>query len=938
MRFLGFLIAAVFAFSITSVTSVDAAKKRSKRQTIKLSKKFKRYKSGIKFLKFSQVAKLPHHARVKYIKEFRSVFKDIEDIQVAFNPKKKKSKKNAQYRSILFGNDAFAEGKEHTRGASCADQCIYAYSLQEYDKPGGQCKRFPFGCSKPNRCYRGGSYSGYSCDVVASGLKMHHDGACFKSSQSLGSTGHCENVRMTLSQENSRKIQEVVASAMSNFGFDNEEVDPAFLQKDEAKDIISNLIEHMYDDHAYAMLVAIQHLYNEAGEPLPVDDSRCNRLSDNKPNAATPSKKEVCMSQYAEVRTQFSKKFDRMIDGLDDVFVDYMDMCREPIERNEVHAIVNLTNAPEGSRNRQLEMARRDNLKQVLGYRRTDTVSNEVLMEKAVERMGQLQRSDAATRERQDVNSFTVLQKPECLIVKRRLNGIRSHMDHLADNFPILRDDAPPGNIPPVEAPLPDSANPVGCSGGGELRNSLIFNTAARCTLCSVEKSVNNIGGGGVDDEYAEIPASGRVPQTGEFIPSKKWQSLMGIMMRACGASNASHSDIKQMMEFTQTFGSCGTEVYDWDTSDTFLQHGDITRIEKWSTTNYWNGEGKDPLVKNRLFGLIKGKPIPHPDMPMDGSTDASEPGHFARIFGLSYRQATEIFCDKSVFESEGFHVEQKDNGHQKIKHGQARVEKRARRKIIKEYEKAYEKCKDEPARERAGCREREQNKRDRRLSGIMESTPLERRNRGLDRLKYANENHYISRNNPDRLKSVAKNLESCMGEAHRRAEGQFDPDDPNAQCMGVVKLDERTLQRDMESEYPPGNVIVRDKGCYVSHQSEKHGDNASNAKTSLAFKDIDIDYSEDSGAMGTTEFYNDREARADRDFVKKTLKKYPAAAAKRGPLSIDVYYSPDSISPGTGNDRKAIGVDEMTVQMSCSAYWAGTGSGRSSTNRRGNQ
>ena len=843
------------------------------------------YYSGISFLKFNQLAQLPRNEQAKYIRTLRQMYQDIEktqqELKISNSAWMPNAREHKDLYAMIFGPDANAAGdcisgtladgtcSTHERGAQVSDRCVYGYNLNFYNRARGAVKgAYPFRCSQPPTCTVGKSTKGFVCDVGGHITGLSGKDACVRADLNRGITAQCEEQRLKLSNgfvnTDEYSLSDLMADVDKGFGFDTGEVSLEFMKSERAKQLIEKLIASRFNDHSYATLITLMELYKKKGIKFPTNNQDILALQ---------------------------KNFDGFINTIDGIFGDYMDMCNQELGKDVIKNIRDLSNEKPGTFNYNLDKDRR-----------------ELLL--------------AAEARGEKITNRNVLQKPQCINIEARITKLENATEELGRKMPKTRDPRyTPPQVPPVPpAPPVEDIQAVGCSDGGELENSLIFSHIGRCSICAMEKSVNNIGGGTTDDLDALPDENGYRPQTGHYRASKKWTALMSTMIKACGVTNHTGQNVEQFNEMWQIFGSCSQDTYNWDTAGQRLDQKDIDMVQDWANHNYWNE--KEAPVKNSWWDRFRGNKdgyfTPEPDKNKD----------FARIFGISYTQATNVFCDPSRFVSDDIRLEVDDKGYAKAKLkknsnkrkvAQEGLSKSEQRKLDSRVTKA---CKNE----RKG-RYRDQCETLKRQQFLAERAGLEtetaagkpttrnvRRAEGQKRMNYAINNNKILNESPPGVPSNAKGLRNCMEEGLERAKRNSNPETPGAMCMKTVPLDIADLKNQMESQLAPGNIIVDQQDCLIGQQTEKHGRNG----LSLAF--VTSGVSSDLARMsvpGTREFHNsDNPVKVNTNVKKRRLGKQKVG--KVG-VTADVYQASGSIF---GHDEGSYNYQVMTKQVACTDYW----------------
>lgn len=343
----------------------------------------------------------------------------------------------------------------------------------------------------------------------------------------------------------------------------------------------------------------------------------------------------------------------------------------------------------------------------------------------------------AATSSGATPTNRNVLQKEECFLVDSRLHTMRDRLRNVATGLPV-----PP---PPAQPPQPDNyVYSLGCRTSTPREPSGVEQPAARCLTCPLEKLVHH-------DPQANDPS---------YMMSNKWSSLLSTMGIACGyGSAAGIMDVGRMAEMYQTFGHCSTDTYEWNSEE------EKTRARTFGQTNFWTR----PLVRkvNRfLFFKIKGREMPQPDMEDD----------FARLYGISYYEATALFCDPDNFRGDM---------------------------------------------NRAGYMERIEGIRSAsgRAWSRDDATRGRRTTLGRQRMQYALENY--------RTESVrapatdGEGLAQCMRESLSRAERYYAPESRMCLDAGPIRTHYAQAEREALSEQSVPPVIFTGSDCWTANQVE---------------------------------------------------------------------------------------------------------------------
>lgn len=382
------------------------------------------------------------------------------------------------------------------------------------------------------------------------------------------------------------------------------------------------------------------------------------------------------------------------------------------------------------------EMCNQNLSSEVVASLRDDAVlrrlrgSNRIAQQQRRENLQQVTQSGGTPTNR------NVLQKEECFLVDSRLGTMRDRLRNVATGLPVP---------PPAQPTRPENyVYSLGCRTSTPREPSGVEQPAARCLTCPLEKLVHH-------DPQANDPS---------YMMSNKWSALVSTMGIACGyGSAAGIMDVGRMAEMYQTFGHCSTDTYDWNSED------EKRRARRFGQRNYWT----EPMVRQSrrfLFFKIKGKSIPQPDVGDE----------FARVFGISYYEATALFCDPDNFRGDMNRAGYMDE----IKG------------IVSASGRAW--SRDDATRPR-------------------------RTSLGRQRMQYALENY--------RTESVrapatdGEGLAQCMRESLNRAQRYYQPDSRMCLDAGPLRQHYAQAEREALSEQSVPPVIFTGSDCWTANQVE---------------------------------------------------------------------------------------------------------------------
>lgn len=225
-----------------------------------------------------------------------------------------------------------------------------------------------------------------------------------------------------------------------------------------------------------------------------------------------------------------------------------------------------------------------------------------------------------------------VLEIPECFALKSRRDAIYANLDKINGAFPDLSDDTPAAQEPLPGAPASDS-DPIttGCSRNIVREEHQLYQPAARCVICLAEKAV---------EKSASNPSisSAEAENRKYYSASTKWHSLLSTVALACthGVGSNTHISPDMMLLYQQTFGHCSSDTYDWNPTQEQVSPSDRALLEEWSKRNYWTQLKEDKKSEEKTA---------NPALDKD----------FQRIYGISYAQATKLFCPEKAVQKTWF-------------------------------------------------------------------------------------------------------------------------------------------------------------------------------------------------------------------------------------------------------------------------------------------
>jgi len=610
----------------------------------KRNKKAYQRQDAIPAMTLSELASLPLNRRAEYVRLMRKAAVHLEGFQSSINFHSRANYAALErayrslYASILLSDDAVAQSSQDTDPGSmnqrCPDQCIFGFGLSTYVKISEACPDYPLGCVKPDdRKCQVGNTQGIICDPVFTGLDQTRSTSCKTVSRTA--TKDCYTQMTEVDRSTSEEAKKAVdrANFVFKFGIDKEgknfEITAADLVKPEATQAINDLAKYAFDDYAYAQLIGVIELYRRNGVTPP---------------AISP--------HGAQLWTGISQRFTDLGKSVDQIFDGFLDLCLGQDSPAD----------PDRKEMRGAKLGAEVVARIRANKGKTFKTSVETSYWRAL-----ANRLDEVENAGQVPTNLNVLQKDECLTVIDRHRKLKTRVEGVRGTLPTGPSPIPPKpELPtdpkPTTAPVPtEPPKPVdevrteslGCPGAlGEpndpkqIDHNKLYSSAAQCLVCATEKAVQNSD---KSLDLFEEPTQKKV--NGDYRASRKWLSLLSTMAMACGHARSDHTVVEaaEMQWYIETFGHCDSDVYDWDgTPNAFFTPGqdkeDSKLVKEWASRSYWVD-----LEMNKRERKRKGKKIERPLDP-DRKSANYDVGEFSRIYGMSYRQATQIFCNPDNF------------------------------------------------------------------------------------------------------------------------------------------------------------------------------------------------------------------------------------------------------------------------------------------------
>ncbi len=709
----------------------------------------KAFGSPLPMLKFEQVARLEFTQRVRYIRTLRSTFTKIEEIQnvyksslnASLDPKLLKQKDELY--ALIFGQFTYAQNPtDGGQGQSATDKCIYAYYLKNYPQPSSGIQ--PYKCIR-TQCPN--NPSGALCNPVISGLGLgrENEQMCVPAQRSWDATNQCDRERdQRIQRQGSAAIAKIINDARSHFQFIAPgQVTREHLLSEKSAGYISNLADLAYDDRAYAALIEVLSFYKANGLQLP---SQLGELADR----LSP--------------TKIALDFDQLESGLNSIFRDLVAHCGDDVET-----------PPRENLRRRLALLSQ--------YAENEPPEDYTLSTWKQERrrLEAIQKLDSEKAPNSEYTIRNVIEIEECRAVDSRVNNIRAELRKIVGSYPTVVGDVPPsqpGSPPAIEIEQPpvgnwrSEPNATGCSADVTYEIHHLYSDAARCMVCLAEKSGQR--------------AQTRQPQAnGGYAVSTKWLSLLSTMAKACGDGvlNNKYLDMQTMLRYNQTFGDCSTDTYDWDLSAP-LSSDDKNLIKTWSDEGFWSGQPtgfwRTLFSKNSL-----------PDMNEE----------FKRVYGVSYLDASRIFCDPNTFKNSVFNVEGFLDGDEGLLEGKIRKYDPKHIDNLRSRSDAKRSC--------VGSRFGRAQ-----MKSFLTSMTKEPVTRIHNRIKNT---------------ETGKKLFACMQESLANAEARYSGDNSRRTCQKMQNFDSNSYaayQKTVEDVTKAGGASIISGGkyngsCFVSRQYE---------------------------------------------------------------------------------------------------------------------
>jgi hypothetical protein len=611
----------------------------------------KSFGTPMQLLSFEQLSHLEHTQRLKYVKQMRETYREFERMQRVFSvnvysfvPDKKTDK--ALY-ALFFGDSAFAQN--YGRGSHPTDQCLLGYQLSQYANKDAR-RIQPSGCQVPEsaKC-NGSSGPGVKCGYEISGLRGNMPEACIPLDLAYKATEECDRVRIQKGKDNQTVIQANIKKAKDFFklGVAEATVNAEKLNSDEAKALLKDFMDHAYDDETYAHLLKILSLYKKAGINLDL-------------GKLDPAYAGVSLESMAETFDKSQKKINK-------AFNDFKNHCDQKVDAGVLKDLSSeewqkevTKNAKDADSFWQREQKRNEAKKNYDKAVRCQNLNNEEC---------NTLRSSLGITSGQPIE-YTVknIMEPEaCKAFAQRLDSVSAKYEQIAGSYPAVLPNQPfilPTPTEPKPEP-PYHVTPTGCSQRVSRDKDLLAQESAQCLICAAEKAVQN--------SAKKISSGSSYNNEGKTSTvSRKWMALLSTMVLACGDGQQGQRmvDMPNMLAYMQTFGHCDSSKYEWS-SDQKTNAADKALVNKWQTDQgYWVSD-KD--VKK-----------PSPDKEKD----------FERIYGMSYKTASKMFCDRERFDKTWFgrlknlDPKKKKEGLKEFMHDR-RVDFRKNKKLVRADKKA---------------------------------------------------------------------------------------------------------------------------------------------------------------------------------------------------------------------------------------------------------
>ncbi|MEQ1665779.1 MAG: hypothetical protein ABL927_10425, partial [Bdellovibrionales bacterium] len=316
------------------------------------------------------------------------------------------------------------------------------------------------------------------------------------------------------------------------------------------------------------------------------------------------SKRDLIAKIYLKVDLQnFEKNVNAANDVVDGIFENIVNHCDSPLDQQEVSKI----------KDANWQKTVKEHNSAALSKRERDR--KRLLQE--VQSKG-----DAATVK-------NVLEKDECDRALQRLSSLKGQFDRSVSTLPnIPGTDKPVGAVPPSNNPQPPPVvvdkpaqkngvitEAIGCSSNVAMEEDMVIDPYARCMICTSERDM----AASADNEAN--PAAKDYKKN--YSTSRKWHSLVSTMTMACGQGTENEFLFHKRALFEMAFGHCSNSTYEWDELNG-MSPEEKRNIQKWNNNSAWDENNKD-YVK--------------PD----------EDHAFKKTYGISYADASEIFCHVGV-------------------------------------------------------------------------------------------------------------------------------------------------------------------------------------------------------------------------------------------------------------------------------------------------
>lgn len=638
----GFSLAALTFTVVTLTTTVEAQTASqppvtttpTKAKTTTVAKKpAKTAKADVKkenlfhFLPFQKIAELHPRQRLRYVIALRNLVVTAEKTQLSFGMTRsaelEKIKNNDLY-AAFFSPKAYAaddppKGPSAKSGGGLytTDSCIYGFWVEPYPTAGSIQK---FKCVNTHPCP---GDVGVLCNPTITGM-MNLNDDCVLAKDEYRATQICATRMSDLSDANRVTSHQAVQDAKDflkftpcdSFKGDNVQYNKCVRDRaasKDASDMVHNLVMHMYDNEAYSTLFGVVGYYQKNDMDQPDPDHKGKLLANVKAGADGSGEEQVFENIYNGFNfRKFGKDTEAVQEGIENFFGGILNHC-DQLTADALNTRVgqykseNDTNRPELV---QRDILRRD-----------------------------LLNSDITNHNLSSVRSM--YENPECILVDHRVQAAIAQILPTVNSGVIINTDLPkPAENPVAPTIIEPLTKSAGCSREVYRDDSEIYQHGTRCMICPIENAAHQyaqrLGDAVKTASGSELTKLQKaIDKYSNYSPSNKWEALLTTMATACGDTVTSGSSVPagMMAKYNEAFGHCADNIgYEWSTAtrpgspDVEGSPQEYKRFVE--TASNWD-DGKECGDKEHK------------------EQNAMVDKNFTKFFGMSYIDATALFCQK---------------------------------------------------------------------------------------------------------------------------------------------------------------------------------------------------------------------------------------------------------------------------------------------------